>query len=394
MQKILRRVATAERVAAKRQKAKDLRIFKKEKKESLNDHKSQMQMVRSELVAAKNSIRDNWNLGPLAPRKDVGEWAESEGAVVHEARYGTGYRRVSLAMRNRRCAWAGGAYNLNLAVGDRVVLMEGPDEGRIGQIGRINEEKAEVQVNGLNKANIRLQQEIRGQTDAPALNTELPIPISAIRLVHPIKDTQTGVTRDVIINQLVHADFIHDRVTGKKQWSRVVPGLNVSIPWPKEAEEELKDYASDTLRIDVEERTFTPTLLHPPMPESVLDELRNKYSRFRTRHDPEYIERLEAEEQAKKDRQKLMNSMRTPLQELHRAERENKKKKGKPRLTQEMLEKIGEVMAKNLERTRNAGVALPEAPSSSSAPTTSSEIAVPPPPPETTTEETPPPPSS
>lgn len=222
---------------------------------------------------------------------------------------------------------------------------------------------------------------------------ELPIPISSIRLVHPIKDPATGVTRDVIINQLVHGGFLHDRVSGKRRWSRIVPGLNISIPWPKKEENELKDYSCDTLRIDVEDKTFVPTLLRPPMPEAVLDELRNKYSRFRTRHDPEYIARLEAEEQAVADRRKLMDSMRTPLQEFHRAQREGKKKKGKPRLTQEMLEKIGEVMAKNLERTRN-GQALLEAASNSGV--ASAETAVSPPPTETTAtvEETQPPPSS
>lgn len=133
-----------------------------------------------------------------------------------------------------------------------------------------------------------------------------------------------------------------------------MPGLNIIIPWPKLEPQEKLDHPGDTLRIDVEERTFVPTLLRPPMPEAVLDELRNKYSRFRTRHEPEYIARLEAEEQVKTDRVKLMDSMRSPLQELHRAERASKKKKGKPRLTVEMLEEIGKVIAKSRERTLQA----------------------------------------
>lgn len=220
---------------------------------------------------------------------------------------------------------------------------------------------------------------------------EVPLPISGIRLVHPVKDAASGVTRDVIINQLVHGGFLHDRISGKRRWSRVVPGLNISIPWPRKEEPERKDYKADTLRIDVEDKTFVPTLLRPPMPESVLDELRGKYSRFRTRHDPAYLARLDAEARAKDDRRKLMDSMRTPLQELHRAERAAKKKKGKPRLTVDMLEKIGEVMAKNMERTRNAR-ALPDAPSSSSS--SSSQTPDVPPPSESTPQETQPPPAS
>jgi large subunit ribosomal protein L24 len=193
-----------------------------------------------------------------------------------------------------------------------------------------------------------------GEGKPPGVSIELPISISGVRLVHPIHDPKTGETKDAIINQLQHAGFIHDKVTGLARWSRVVPGLNMKIPWPQKAERDAVDHKVDTLRIDVEERTFIPTLLRPPMPENVLDELRNKYSRFRTRHEPEYLAAKEAEEQVKKDRVQLMDSMRTPLQEFHRAERERKKKKGKPRLTAEMLEEIGKVIAKNRERTMNA----------------------------------------
>ncbi|CAJ2511582.1 Uu.00g072070.m01.CDS01 [Anthostomella pinea] len=354
MQKILRRVATAERVAAKRKKAKDLKFYKKEKKESVGQSRQQLGMVREDFERAKRAIRDDWALGPLAPRNDVGEWDSAHG-TVHEARF-RGQGGLSLAMRNRRCQWAGGAYNLNIAVGDRVVLLDGPDKGRIGLIREIDPMRAEVVVADLNKSNIRIAQELRPEGDekTAALNIELPIPISSIRLVHPMKDPTTGVTKDVIINQLVHGSKLHDRVSGKKAWKRVVPGLNVNIPWPRKGEDSTRDTKADTLRIDVEAKTFVPTLLRPPMPETVIDELRGRYSRFRTRHEPEYIARLEAEAQAKKDRAKLMESMRTPLQELHRAERANNKKKGKPRLTVEMLEKIGEVIAKNRERTLNA----------------------------------------
>ncbi|KAI1799293.1 hypothetical protein F4811DRAFT_112051 [Daldinia bambusicola] len=359
MQKILRRVATAERVVAKRTKTKDFKWYKKQKKEQSRDQQQQLEMVRAEFNAAKQAVKDEWELGPLAPRRDVGEWAGAKGAI-HEARYAA-YGKISLAMRNRRCQWAGGAYHLNLAEGDRVVLIDGPDKGRIGKIKSINYDNAEVIVEELNKSNIRLQAELRDAKTPSVFNIELPIPISGIRLVHPIKDPSTGVTRDVIINQLVHSGFLHDRVSGKRRWSRIVPGLNIAIPWPKKEEQEFKDYKADTLRIDVEDKTFIPTLLRPPMPEALIDELRNKYSRFRTRHDPEYVARLEAEEKAAEQHKgRAEDSMRTPLQEFHRAQREGKKKKGKPRLTREMLEKIGEVMARNLERSRN-GQALLEA---------------------------------
>ena len=86
----------------------------------------------------------------------------------------------------------------------------------------------------------------------------------------------------------------------------------------------------------------------------VIDELRNKYSKFRTRHDPEYIEGKWAKEKAKEGPAMI----RTPVQELNRKIRLEKKALGKPELPEDVLERIGRVMAQNkptlLDRIRNA----------------------------------------
>ncbi|KAI1175771.1 hypothetical protein F4777DRAFT_549212 [Nemania sp. FL0916] len=402
MQKLMKRVATAERVAAKRQKTKELRLYKRDKKETMPQQVMQHRMARDEVAAAKQAIRDDWAMGPLAPRVDVGPWADARGSIG-ESRYASGYK-LSLAQRNARCSWAGGAFRLCLAVGDRVVLLDGPDKGRIGKISHIDDRAAEVTVADLNKTNIRIMQIARTvENPGAAISLELSIPISAVRLVHPITDPTTGITEDVIINKIEARDPVTDRQTGKRRWQRVVPGLNISIPWPVKDEPEKPDYDADTLRIDVEEKTFVPSLLRPPMPEAVIDELRGRYSRFRTRHEPEYVAKLEAQEQAVKDRAKLAESMRTPLQEFHRAERDRKKRKGKPRLTLEMLEKIGEVIARSRERTLNATRAPngnnnannnaplpPPSPSSSSPELPDTDVSSPPPPPTTTSAEQPP----
>ncbi|KAI1460875.1 hypothetical protein F4805DRAFT_348278 [Annulohypoxylon moriforme] len=393
MQKILRRVATAERVVAKRHKKQIMNRDKKEWTRERIRREKQMEFVKVDYAEAKEAVKDAWELGPLAPRHDVGEKIGTRGAIS-EMRFSP-FGNPTETQIEARCAWAGGSKFLCIAVNDRVVLMEGPDKGRIGSIKEIYPNRAEVFIAGLNKSNLSSGPEFYAAETYTVVNMEIAMPISRIRLVHPLKDPETGVTRDVIINRIEPRSIIHDRYSGKRKWTRVVPGLNAVIPWPAKEPEEIKDHKADTLRIDVEEKTFVPTLLRPPMPESLIDELRGKYSRFRTRHDPEYIARLEAEEQAEKDRKKLVETMRTPLQELHRAEREKKKKKGKPRLTVEMLEKIGEVMARNMERQRNGG-ALPEASGSSSNPAEgkTAETASTPTPLETSSEEAPPPPTS
>jgi large subunit ribosomal protein L24 len=173
-----------------------------------------------------------------------------------------------------------------------------------------------------------------------------PLPITSVKLVFAYTDPDTGLTRDVIATKVVNGNIFHDRHTGRKRWTRYVAGLDIPIPWPKVEPKERRDYDCDTLRIDVETKTFVPTLLRSPMPSIVIDELRNKFSKFRIRHDEEYIQKKEQEEEEKQQKLRMAAEMRTPLKELRRAELKRLKAKGKPKLTDEMLAKIGEVIAK------------------------------------------------
>ncbi len=201
---------------------------------------------------------------------------------------------------------------------------------------------------------------------------ESAIPISAICLVHPLVDPATGKTRDVIIRELRATGFQLDRATRRLAFSRIVPGLNIRIPWPRAAAPpEHEDQAADTLRIDAEAVTFVPTLLRPPAPEAVLDELRNKYSRFRTRHTAEYIATKEAEAAAVKEAKKYGSAlvkghqpglsppaMLTPLAEFHIQQKALRRARGQPALTDDMLDKIGRLMAQSkISALENAGMA-------------------------------------
>lgn len=177
--------------------------------------------------------------------------------------------------------------------------------------------------------------------------TSASIPISAVRLVHPLTDPNTGITRDVIIRNLTAGPVKWHRQTGWRAWTRYITGLNVAIPWPERPPQERVDHPSDTKRADVEEPTFVPSLLRCPVPEGLIDELRNRYSKFRTRHEEAYIQRKEAEAAEKQARHKAAQSMLTPLQEFNREQRALRRARGQPMLTQEMLAKIGQVIARN-----------------------------------------------
>lgn len=180
----------------------------------------------------------------------------------------------------------------------------------------------------------------------PVRTIEQAIPLSAVRLVFAYVDPETGLKRDVIASKLLNGNVFHDRHTGRKRWTRYIPGINVVVPWPKTKPKKREDFEDDTLRVQVEERTFIPTLLRPPMPSSVLDELRNKYSKFRTRHDEDYIQAKIQEEEAAEERKKSTHKMLEPMQTIKALARlalkEEAKAKGisvprRPKVTAAML---------------------------------------------------------
>jgi large subunit ribosomal protein L24 len=196
----------------------------------------------------------------------------------------------------------------------------------------------------------------------PVRSIEQPVPFSWIRLVTPLKNAETGLLEDVICEKVETTKPWFDKHTGHKgikacyrRFIAMSDGTKIFIPYPGSSpkerkaredakEEETKDTSADTLRLEVEQKTFVPTLLRPPMPGSVIDELRNKYSIFRTRHDPEYIAKKMKEDEEKEEKKKLIAKMRTPIKEINRLEKKMRKAKGKGKLTEDMLESIGKVI--------------------------------------------------
>jgi large subunit ribosomal protein L24 len=186
----------------------------------------------------------------------------------------------------------------------------------------------------------------------PIQTIEAAIQLSDVRLVYPLPNPETGVMRDVVIKELEKVVVPKNRARpfGPKVEKRYIAGLEPReyIPFPEVPEPEHVDHDDDTLRIEVDEWTWTPTLLGPPMPPTVIDELRNKYSVFRDRHDDEYIQKKEARLARREEwERRKAEMMLTPLQEFHRKERAEKKKLGWAPLNEDILEGIGQLMARN-----------------------------------------------
>ena len=190
---------------------------------------------------------------------------------------------------------------------------------------------------------------------SPRRTVEAPLPLSSVNLIYPLQNPITGELRDVIITQMTRGK-VRDP---KKPPERYIADYEspFSIPYPEEEEVEYKDHDCDTFRIEVEKRTWVPTLIRPPMPPSIIDELRNKYSKFRDRHDEDFIlKKKKEDEAAERKKRELKQLMRSPTQELYKREQNRKKRAGsKQKLDEDTLSIIGQHMAKH------RGLSLPQA---------------------------------
>lgn len=146
MQKVIRRTLLAERQAARRtekRKAIKLREWAKTNREQTN---YALRDVKNDLVKARQARREDWELGPLAPKRDVGDYKEKYGTISTNRLTGPELERKDI---DKALETVGGKH-LHIVTGDRVVILEGRDKGRIGKVKETSRERAEVTVEGLN----------------------------------------------------------------------------------------------------------------------------------------------------------------------------------------------------------------------------------------------------
>lgn len=146
MQKVIRRTILAEKQFARRQAAKKLT----ERRDAEKGQRAQRAHSRKEetdqILQARYARREDYELGPLAPRRDVGDLKDTYGTIGSHRVQGPELQKAEL---EKRLASVGGQH-LNIAEGDRVVILEGRDRGKIGKIKSIDKKRAECMVEGMN----------------------------------------------------------------------------------------------------------------------------------------------------------------------------------------------------------------------------------------------------
>lgn len=335
MQKVIQRSQLAKRNADRRIQ----KLVEHHEKGEGWSRRNEAQRIRkfnhSLIKEAREARKEDWARGALAPRRDVGDKADKYGTV--------GLFNMNIAERQEKNKpkWK------SICDGDRVVVVKGREKGKIGVVTNYDNDRGAVKLEGINMGDVSLPEWLQQEqnTNEPIMPVAFYIPVEDVRLVYPLPDKETGIPQDVVIDRLERVNEQWDPV--KREWDdgeRAIVGTNTLIPWPAKFEPDPIDHPDDTLRISVEEETFRPYLMNPPMPLSVVDELRSKYSKFRTRHDWEFVQKMEARDAREEKRKGLIKTVRTPLQEL--ADMRAKQKAAAEReLTDEQMAKIGEVIS-------------------------------------------------
>ena len=90
-------------------------------------------------MAARTARREDWLMGPLAPRRDVGNSKDTYGTVSVKQLRGT------TKEKSQRKDWC-------IREGDRVVIVASKhrDAGKIGIVKAVTEEAEECTIEGLN----------------------------------------------------------------------------------------------------------------------------------------------------------------------------------------------------------------------------------------------------
>lgn len=139
MQRLAKRAAQAQRQAARSATRSNRTQLARQRGEARDRLRAANAEIRQNLRDARVAQQEDWDLGPIAPKRDLG--FNNYGVMEQPPRMDwtmSGRRAMKPQVIAQRCEWAGGVKQLNLAPQDRVVIMEGHDKGKIDRIREID----------------------------------------------------------------------------------------------------------------------------------------------------------------------------------------------------------------------------------------------------------------
>lgn len=140
MQKAIARTAAAQKQAARRAAQQSAKRANEYEWQHRQQGKNKTGVTAMYIKNERQQRRENYETGRLAPRHDVGaqadNYATADPYVLNNAT-----SRLWQHYKHETCPFA---------EGDRVVMLEGRDKGRIGRVSDVNHKGAVVKVNGLN----------------------------------------------------------------------------------------------------------------------------------------------------------------------------------------------------------------------------------------------------
>lgn len=158
MQKLVKRAAQAQRQATRRAQLRREQENIDSRLRNRQALRSAVAEVRQNLKDARQARKEDWELGPIAPKRDLG--FNNYGVFQENIRQdwsNYGLHTLPAAVIEKRCAWAGGSKQLNLAEQDRVVILDGPDKGKIDRIKSVNPENGTVTLENTHRVRIRMK---------------------------------------------------------------------------------------------------------------------------------------------------------------------------------------------------------------------------------------------
>ncbi|KAL8786086.1 MAG: hypothetical protein Q9195_008362 [Heterodermia aff. obscurata] len=188
MEKIARRVEYVKAYRARQKVSERVGAARRTRAKFILQNEQLDSRRAGSIKTAKIARREDWQLGPIAPRRDAGEKKDTYGTADLYFRQGV----PKLKWRD----WG-------IRAGDRVAVVEPKhrERGKIGTVRQVRKYKEDVIVEGLNLCDFAVPKYmLEFQPDKTAYRTiEFPIPLPSVRLVHPAPDPITGQIRDTII---------------------------------------------------------------------------------------------------------------------------------------------------------------------------------------------------